>query len=442
MMNMDPVIAAAVAVCMGLAAVLIPISFRKVVETNKVHIVQSRKRTTSYGTGQADGNVYYCWPSWLPVLGVTRIVLPVNNFELHLNGYDAYDKDRLPFSLDVVSFFRIQDTNKAAERVSDFDELKGQLQAVLQGAIRKILSSYDIHQVMTDRATFGDHFTREVSTELANWGVAPVKSVELMDIRDSRESRVIANIMAMKASHIEMESRVAVAKNQQASTTAEIEAKRQIAITQQAAEEDVGKRTLTKEQALRIATQKMEQGVAEEEVATTTKQMVVQREAAVRKAEMEREAAVVAAQQAKEVAVLEAEAMLEATRKRAEGTKLEGQAKADAEQAMQMAPVNAQIQLAKEIGGNDGYQRYLVSLETVKAQMTVGTAQAEALQAAQIKIIANTGSVIEGVASVGELFSPKGGLALGAALEALNNTPQGARVIKAIAGANGEAPSA
>lgn len=35
--------------------VLIPLFFRVVVDTNKVHIVQSKKRTTSYGAGMDKG---------------------------------------------------------------------------------------------------------------------------------------------------------------------------------------------------------------------------------------------------------------------------------------------------------------------------------------------------------------------------------------------------
>lgn len=72
-----------------------------------VHIVQSNKKTTSYGTGKESGNVYYKWPSWFPVIGVTRIIFPVNNFNINLDSYEAYDKDRLPFILDVTAFFRI-----------------------------------------------------------------------------------------------------------------------------------------------------------------------------------------------------------------------------------------------------------------------------------------------------------------------------------------------
>jgi flotillin len=94
--------------------VFIPLVFRKVVETNMVHIVQSKKKTTSYGTGQEGGNVYYAWPSWVPVIGITRIMLPVSNFNLKLEGYEAYDKDRVPFKVDVTAFFRIAQTSLAA----------------------------------------------------------------------------------------------------------------------------------------------------------------------------------------------------------------------------------------------------------------------------------------------------------------------------------------
>lgn len=70
----------------------------------------------------------------------------------------------------MTAFFRIADTNKAAERVSSIDELHQQLKAIVQGAARKILASFDINQIMTDRATFGQQFTEEVKNELQSLG--------------------------------------------------------------------------------------------------------------------------------------------------------------------------------------------------------------------------------------------------------------------------------
>ena len=102
------------------------LSLRRIVPTNVVHIVQRGNQTVSYGTKKAS-NVYYEWPKWLPKLGVEVRVLPVSNFDIELKRYEAYDKDRVPFVVDVKAFFHIADTNVAAEKVESFEELKGQL---------------------------------------------------------------------------------------------------------------------------------------------------------------------------------------------------------------------------------------------------------------------------------------------------------------------------
>lgn len=412
--------------------VFIPIAFRKVVETNKVAIVQTRKKTISYGTGQEAGNIFYRWPSWIPIIGITSKELPVSNFDLPLHGYKAYDKERVPFELDVVSFFRIADTNVAAARISNVDELKQQLLAIVQGAVRKILASHDINQIMVDRATFGQQFTDEVKHELTNWGVEPVKNMELMDIRDADGSKVIANIMAKKSSFIAMESRMEVAKNNQAAETAEIAAKQAVNIRQQESEQAIGERTADKEKMVGIAQQKSQQEVKTQEAVTKEKEMAVLKVAQVKQAEITKEAVLVTADQQKQTTIIAAEGQLEATKRHAEGVTLDGNARGAAEQALLMANVQPQITLAKEIGANPAYQSYLVALKAVEAYIAVGTEQAKALVAADVKVIANTGNAVVGVDNVMQLFTPKGGLAVGGMLEALGNTPEGQALLSAI----------
>ena len=107
------------------------LSLRRIVPTNVVHIVQRGSQTVSYGVGK-ESNVYYEWQAWLPILGVSVRELPVSNFDIDLIEYSAYDKDRVPFVVDVKAFFHIKDTNVAAEKVESFEELKGQLRNVVQ----------------------------------------------------------------------------------------------------------------------------------------------------------------------------------------------------------------------------------------------------------------------------------------------------------------------
>lgn len=421
-------------------SVILAMSFRTVVKTNEVHTVQTRRKTVAYGKDQAAGNVYYAWPAWLPVIGIRVIVLPVSVFDAKLNEYPAYDQDRVPFVLDIMAFFRIDDPSTAAQRVSSFQELKAQLDGILQGATRSILAQAPINEILQERAKYGKMFTDATTAQLKAWGVVNVKNIELMDIRDSQGGLSIKNIMAKKQSYIEMESRVEVAKNKQAAQTAEIDAQRQVLVRQQEAEQLVGIQTASKTQAVGVANQTAEQNIKEQEALTAEKTMAVTRVNQVRQAEIVRDAQVVQADQEKLVAIKVAEGRLGAAQQDAQAIEVQGKAKGAAEQAVLMAPVNSQIALAKEIGANDGYQSYLVNLRKIEASQTVGVEQAKALAHADIKVISNVGTPPEGLSNVMDLFSAKGGLAVGAALEAITSTPAGKAISEKL-GLNGNGAS-
>jgi flotillin len=65
---------------------------------------------------------------------------------------------------------------------------------------------------------------------------------------------------------------------------------------------------------------------------------------------------------------------------RAQGIEAVGIAEAAAKKAMELAPVMAQIELAKEIGNNENYMEYLLGIDGIKAGQVVGVAKAEALK--------------------------------------------------------------
>src|ERR1019366_8185803 len=135
----------------GLFAILgtiFALFLRKVVPTNEVHIVQSSKKTTSYGKDTGNGNTYYEWPAALPFLGITKSIMPTSVFDFRIDDYDAYDKGRLPFKVDVMAFFRIDDSNVAAQRVANFTQLKEQLTGIVKGAVRSVLASSEIETIL------------------------------------------------------------------------------------------------------------------------------------------------------------------------------------------------------------------------------------------------------------------------------------------------------
>lgn len=423
------------------------ILLRRVVPTNMVHIVQSGNKTTAYGRGKEAGNAYYEFPIWVPVFGVTVTQFPESIFKVSLENYEAYDSARLPFVVDVVAFFRVDSAETAAQRVASFNELHSQLVAVIQGSVRRILATNVLEEIMESRATLGKQFTDEVQTQIKEWGVLPVKTIEFMDLKDSTNSKVIANIMAKEQSRIDMESRIKVAENDREAKLKEIDAKRTIEVQNQDAAQQVGLRTAEKEREVGIAQEQAQQQIKEQAKITAERDMAVEQVNKVRSAEIAKDVAVVNAEQNRKVAEVKAEqdkvvrvvnaeadkqstvtiaeGKLEAAKADSEGIRLTGTAKADAERAMLMAPVDTQITLAKEIGENQGYQQYLVTIKQIEVGGNVGIELAKALQEADLKVISNAGTPQEGVSKIGDLFTTTGGTNLTGMLAALAQSPEG-----------------
>lgn len=413
-------------------------SLRRVVPTNEVHIVRQGSKTMVYGTperGNAEqntlfsGNSYYEFPSSIPVLGVSVTKMPLSIFGIDINDFDAFDKDRVPFVVDIQSFFRISDYEVAASRIRDIEELKGQLLSIVQGAVRSILAKDLLNSIMEERSKYGQEFTDEVKEELKSWGVETVKNIELMDMRDAAREEVISNIMKMKKSEIEKTSRVTVAKNNQEAREAEISAQKEIDLKDQDAQKEVGLRKAEVTKEVGIANEKSSQEVKEQAKVTKEKEMEVKKVETVKQAEMDKEAKVITAEALKREKELNAEADLIQTTKQSEGIKLKGDAEAEAEKKMQMASVEAQLKLANEIGENEGYQKYLVEIRQVEANEKVGLAQAENIKGADIKIIAGAGDVTGGISNAMGALSPKGGFNIAGAIEALAATDAGKELL-------------
>ena len=434
------------------------LSLRRIVPTNEVHIIQRGSETISFGKGsnESRGNVYYEFPSWIPKFGVTKTILPVSVFDVSLNDYEAYDIGRLPFLVDIKAFFRVNDSNVAAARISSFTELKTQITDIVRGAVRSIMANAELEKIMGERAQYGEQFTKMVKDQLGNWGVVPVKNIELMDVRDSRSSHVIAHIMAKKSSEIEMQSRTEVAQNMKKAKEAEILAEQEVNLKQEDANQQVGMKKATVKQQVGLADEKAKQAVSEQAKVTAEKKLEVLKVNEIKKAEINRDANIIKAEQDKAVTVknaeaskakielsaeadkkqieLKAEADLAKGLKEAQAIEAKGKAEAEAKKQMELAPVNAQIALAKEIGENQGYQDYLVRLEQIKALCEVGIEQAKNLGKANIKINAMSNDVPSGVSKVTDIFSPNGGLNLAGALETFTQSPLGSKVVEKFLG--------
>ncbi len=337
------------------------------------------------------------------------------------------------------------------------------MESILQGAVRTILAKHEIEDIMMERSTFGKMFTDEVADQLVAWGVTNVKNIELMDIRDGRDSKTVSNIMAKKESVIDRESRVVVAENTKLAETAEIEARQVVDVREQEAEELVGLRTAQKEQAVGIADEHALQEIKTQGKETAERDMAVEMVKNVRAAEIGRSVEVVKADEDKQTVVIRAEGQrqqevidAEATKqktiivaegdlqdslKNAEDILAIGTSTAEAKRLEEMATVSPQIALADEIGSNDGYQDYLIKIRGVEKDENVGVQQAKALQDAGIKVIVNSGDVNSGMDNLLDLLTTKGGTNVAGMVEAIRQTDEGSALLERIGLGRGQSPT-
>ncbi len=375
-------------------AFLLAAAWRMVIPPNEVHVIQRRKSTIVYGKGTDTGNVYYRMPSWIPYFGIMYKIMPVSIFKIPLLSYRAYDSKKAPFKVDVTAFFQIDATDaaKAAQRVSSFEDLYLELEEVLRGAVRKILASNNIEQIMTERSILGDSFLTEVKTQVSAWGVN-VLNIEFMDIADDDGNElIISAIMRKHSSFIKRKSEEEVAINEKEAKIVQITAKKEADVQAIHAEEAVETRDAEKKQKVGIANELADQNIQLEKKNTAEKEMAVLRVMEVEEKRIQASAR-----------IEEADGVRQSTIKRAEGEKeaqaLEGQGlgkqaaaigagEASAIREKGLAEAEAKEKMA------DALSRFqekgllaLLGERAIEKDEAVGVAISKAYQDAQIKVI-------------------------------------------------------
>lgn len=430
------------------ASALVAIVFRSVVPPNEVHIVQSRNKRIAYGNSdpnseQSDSgvvsgrNVYYNWSEWIPLIGNVVIKLPTSIFDIRLNDYESYDKDKVPFSVDIFAQFVVTKPTTAAQKIADFEELKSQLQSVLQGVVRATLSTKGVEDIMIARKDLGEAFLKEANDQIQEYGVKAVY-LEFMNIDDTEDSQVISNIQAKRKSAIDKESRVEVAENQKTAKIAEIEATKEAQLKNEMAQQAIGEQAAKRELSVGVANQKAQQEIQTATRSTEEKRMEVEKVKNVKQAEIDKEVKVVNADAERDRMSIVADGKLVEKEREAKGIEAVGKAEGERLKALELAPVNAKIELATAIAQLPEYMKYLLGLEGFKVSEAVGTAKAKALEHADIKVISTGGegeteSKINGVM---DLLSPKGGAKLGAMIDAFQATAEGKKLMDLVKGSD------
>ena len=435
---------------------------RKVVPTNEAHVVQTAKKSISYGKnvdGGKNGNAYYAWPSWLPSWGVSVQKLPLSIFDLQLNDYKAYDSGKVPFQVDITAFFEIKEPETAAEKVDTISDLRKQLNETLKWVVRQVLASKDILDIMESRSEIKDEFYNQVFSAVKSWGIK-LQNVEFMDIRDADGSKVVTNIMMKKRSQIESESEIEVAENQKkaiiekenkeaearssaasAKSKADIiasDAQREAELKVIENEKITQNKEIEKERVLAIQKEEAKQKLYEAEKVTTEKELEVTKVQEEKTAEIAKSIEIIKANEQKEKIIIDATAGKEKVELEAQANKVKvelqasadknriesiGIAKAKELDYIGTAEAKNKTQMAEALNTFDKEALdYMKKELDVNLSEIVDLEKAKALSKADIKVISTWKNGGEWVKSFMDLFSANWGSNIWAMVEAAKNT--------------------
>jgi regulator of protease activity HflC (stomatin/prohibitin superfamily) len=139
----------------------------------------------------------------LPFFDSVRFV-DMRILSLDIPRRQAISKDNVPLSLDGVIFLRVSDPSIAYNRVRDYENA---IQQYAQSALRDIVGSMTLDQILADREEVGHRIESMVSTEIDGWGL-DVAAIRIQDIELPED---LKRVMARQAS-AEREKRATITK--------------------------------------------------------------------------------------------------------------------------------------------------------------------------------------------------------------------------------------
>lgn len=139
----------------------------------------------------------------VPFIDAARVV-DTRITTLEIPRRAAITKDNVPLSLDGVIFMRVNEPSEAVTRVRDYEF---SIQQYAQTALRDIVGSMTLDEVLADRELVGQKIEQMVETEVVGWGLE-VAAIRIQDIELPED---LKRVMARQAS-AEREKRATITK--------------------------------------------------------------------------------------------------------------------------------------------------------------------------------------------------------------------------------------
>ena len=404
-----------------LVLALIAFKFYVVVEPNKAHVVVmlGKGRRIYHPSNPESKSAYFYVPGLMQ-----RIIVSLENVKHEINEVELRDKSFAPFKCDITCWFKITNSDLAAEKLDVDDDgnimssIRETLDAQVQGVVRATAMQQEVLELMQDRKTFGENVFKEVNGSLDEWGIQLVK-LEIIDFSDANNSRVIQDYEARREADISSTTRQQVAEREQEARVKEAETQKIAETAKIQAQQEIELRDIERKQLVGVRDEAARLNVAKQTDLANAQQIAAERTKTVGQAQYTADASVVKAEGDAQATVKKAtgdkQAKIEIAQGEAKAIEVQGLAEAGVIEATGTAKA---IATKKSAEAQKEFQDASKEIEMAKiaadVQKTQYQSMADAMQKADIQIVSPDMSFMG--------FGAKEGAGLGVMLETLQKT--------------------
>lgn len=234
--------------------------------------------------GRPTRKAYFAIPSWIPFVGTQIRRMNVTIKELTVSQ-ETFEKNQARFVVETSTKYRVKDIRTAAETFSDDQEVEEQLKGVIAASVRDVTSKVDVIEARSNKQAMEDSIKKVMANTLGAWGLELV-NFQVVDLKDTTESKIISNISLRREKEIESDTRQQNAERIRLARVKEAEA-----------EENARQREIEKDQRISEQEQMRDAAVSLQEKKAQEQAYEVIRVQTIQQANIDKERAIVLANQ-------------------------------------------------------------------------------------------------------------------------------------------------
>ena len=354
-------------------------SWWKVAKVGEAYAVATPKGKIVVSTDPNLGTCksFFNIPHFIPLIGREARIIATTIQEIIIEDLETYEKQQGRFAVNASVKYRVKDVRVAAETFTDKKDLEKQLIEVIESSVRAVTVKHDVVDARAMKKDIEVEIKIEMDDDFGKWGLELI-SVQLVNFKDTSESKIISNISLRREKDIEATTRRDIAEKDKDARIKEADAN-----------EIAKKKEIDAQQAIDIREQEKVKAVNEKMKESEEKRLDVVKTQTLLQQDIDREQAIIKANEDKATA----EIRKEQKRLEGEGERLrleeiaKGTAASTREELLAEADGKAKLQEALSKFDENAI-RAMVAQDIVQKDKEIGIELAKSIANADLKIYA------------------------------------------------------